>query len=148
MLGSLLCDKFICYGRIKTAYFANILIMVSVVPQMWLTVPSLCIGRFLLGFGGGLCIVTSSVFMAETVPAWKLGTVGTAVNSGIIFGLLVTAIIQGLTLPSPNITDMNLIATTQSWRYGFAAPGVFAFFNIIFWALFIRQDSITYLIDK
>lgn len=56
-------------------------------------------GRFLLGFGGGLAIVSSSVFMAETVPAWKLGTIGTAVNTGIIVALLITALIQGFSLP-------------------------------------------------
>jgi len=93
MLGSLLCDQFIVYGRIKTIYIANLMIIASVLPQMWLTVFGLCLGRFILGFGGGLCIVSSSVYMAETVPSWKLGTVGTAVNTGIIFALLLTTAI-------------------------------------------------------
>jgi len=93
MLGSLLCDKFLAFGRIRTIYLANLMIIASVLPQMWLTVAGLIIGRFLLGFGGGLCIVSSSVFCAETVPSWKLGTVGTSVNTGIIFALLLTTII-------------------------------------------------------
>lgn len=91
MMGSLLADRFIGnIGRIKTAYFANILIMISVVPQMWLTIETFVIGRFLLGFGSALCMVTSSVFMAETVPADRLGVIGTAVNCGIIFALVVS----------------------------------------------------------
>lgn len=77
---------------------------------MWLTVAGLMVGRFMLGFGGALCIVSSSVFMSETVPAWKLGIYGTAVNTGIIFALLFTTIIQGLTLP--NTEDDAAIATT------------------------------------
>lgn len=93
MLGSLLCDQFMAFGRINTLYIANILIVLSVVPQMWLTVPGLMAGRFLLGFGGAMCCVSSSVFMAESVPAEKLGTIGTAVNTGIIFALLFTTII-------------------------------------------------------
>ena len=60
---------------------------------MWLSVPLLMLGRFMLGFGGAVCIVASSVFMAETVPAAKLGIYGTAVNTGIILALLFTTII-------------------------------------------------------
>lgn len=58
---------------------------------MILAVWSLMLGRFMLGFAGGLAIVSCSTFMAETVPAWYLGVIGTAVNSGIIFALLITA---------------------------------------------------------
>lgn len=35
MLGSLLCDKFLKYGRITTAYIANAIIIASCVPQMF-----------------------------------------------------------------------------------------------------------------
>jgi MFS family permease len=76
------------------------IIIISVAPQMWLTVPGLMAGRFLLGFGAAMCCVCSSVFMAESVPAWKLGTVGTAVNTGIVTALVVSSIIQGCTLPA------------------------------------------------
>lgn len=147
MLGSLACGEFISrLGRIKTVYLANGLILVSVVPQMWLVVGLLALGRFLLGFAGALCIVSSSVFLAETVPAWKLGIVGTAVNSGIIVALLITQIIQGLTLP--NVNDTAAIATTTAWRIGFYSPGIFAMISIALWALVIRRDSLIYLIDS
>lgn len=148
MLGSLLCDGFLGrLGRIKTAYFANFLVILSVVPQMWLHVASLIIGRFMLGFGGGLCIVSSSVFMAETVPSWKLGTIGTAVNSGIIFALLVTALIQGFTLPDTTMMS-DLWFTTTNWRYGFLAPGILAFINVLMWKILVSFDSLFYLIDN
>lgn len=100
MIGSLLCEKFIGYGRIKVIYTGDILVMISVIPQMWLTLTSLIIGRFIMGFGCSLAMVSCSIFMAETVPASKLGFVGTAVNSGIIFALLLTTIIQGASLPN------------------------------------------------
>lgn len=69
MLGSLLCEKFLVFGRVKSIYIANLIIVCSVPLQMWLTVPGLIAGRLLLGFGSGMCLVTSSTFMAETVPA-------------------------------------------------------------------------------
>lgn len=70
---------------------------------MFLSIPSLCIGRFMLGFGSGVCIVATSVFVAEMVPADKVSIYGTSVNLGIVIGLLVTNVIQGESLPP--ITD-------------------------------------------
>ena len=69
MLGSLLCNLILPYGRLKSALIANGLIIVATVPQMWLNVSSLVIGRFLLGFGSGLMTVICGVYMAETIPA-------------------------------------------------------------------------------
>lgn len=146
MMGSLLCDKFLKYGRMKTAQLANALIIVSVVPQMWLTVPGLMFGRLLLGFGGGLSIVSTSVFMSETVPALKLGIYGTSVNTGIVTGILVTTLIQGFSMP--NIDDTDKVDSTTSWRIGFLSPGLFAVVNILQWVFLIRRDSLYFLIDK
>jgi MFS family permease len=60
---------------------------------MFLTVGTLIIGRFLLGLGSGMFTVIASVYMAETVPSSVLGIYGTAVNFGIVFGLLVTSVL-------------------------------------------------------
>ena len=60
---------------------------------MWLSVIPLCIGRFMLGFGAGLFTVICGVYMAETIPAEKLSLYGTAINTGIVTGLLVTSLI-------------------------------------------------------
>jgi MFS family permease len=92
-LGALFCDKIIPYGRFNAAIFANIIIVISIVPQMWLSVIPLCIGRFLLGIGSGLFTVISGVYMAETIPANQLSLYGTSINTGIITGLLVTNLI-------------------------------------------------------
>lgn len=71
MFGALFADKIIPIGRIRAMHLCNVIMIISVVPQMWLTLASLCIGRFLLGFGCGVCIVATSVFVAETSPADK-----------------------------------------------------------------------------
>ena len=93
MLGSILADKIIPYGRTRSAVFANLLIIISVVPMMWLSLWSLCLGRLILGFACGIFIVICSVYMAETVPAKQLSTYGTAVNLGIVTGLLITSLV-------------------------------------------------------
>ena len=66
---------------------------------MWLNAYALSLGRLLLGFGAGVCIVTISVYNTETVPAEKLSIYGTSVNFGIVFGLLITNFIQVVSLP-------------------------------------------------
>ena len=99
MLGALFADKILTIGRIKSMHLANLVMILSVVPQMFLSIPSLCIGRFMLGFGSGVCIVATSVFVAEMVPADKVSIYGTSVNLGIVIGLLVTNVIQGESLP-------------------------------------------------
>ena len=94
MLGSLLTGKIIdSIGRFKSALLANMLVVFSVLPMMWLTVWGLFLGRLLLGFGGGMFTVVCSVFMVETVPAHKLSLYGTSVNLGIQVGLLVTSLV-------------------------------------------------------
>lgn len=62
MFGSLLTDKIIVFGRLNSAYIANALILISIIPMMWLTVFSLILGRFMLGFGAGMFIVITSVY--------------------------------------------------------------------------------------
>jgi MFS family permease len=146
-LGSLFADKFLQFGRTKTIYLANLLIIVSVPSQMWLSVAGFMIGRFLLGFGSGLCLVSCSVFCAETVPADKLGFIGTAVNTGIIFALLVSDFIQGSTLPKTT-DDAGIAACETCWRPGFYWPGIIAGISIISWLILIRFDSLYYCIDK
>lgn len=94
-LGSLLTDKImnVVQGRYRAAFMANLLIVASTVPMMWLSVYTHGVGRFMLGFGGGMFTVVCSVYMAETVPANKLSIYGTSINFGIVTGLLATTLI-------------------------------------------------------
>lgn len=99
MIGALITDKILPMGRIKTLFLANLIISIGIIPQMWLNAFSLCLGRLLLGFGAGVCIVAISVYNTETIPADKLSIYGTSVNFGIVFGLLMTNFIQVVSLP-------------------------------------------------
>ena len=55
---------------------------------MWLTVPTLVIGRFVMGFAGGLSNIASPVFISETVPAWMLSLIGTSTTAGACTAIL------------------------------------------------------------
>ena len=93
MIGALGTGKIISIGRWRTALLANLLVILSCIPMMFLSVYSHIIGRILLGISGGMNIVASANFMAETVPADIHGAVGTSINFGIVTGLLLTTLI-------------------------------------------------------
>ena len=103
---------------------------------MWLIMPALCAGRFMLGFAGGLSIMGCSVFNAETVPADLLGFIGTGMNCGIISSLLLTIAIQNTTLP--DIDDQHAIDQNTTWRIGFYAPGILAAISSVLWVVLIK----------
>ena len=69
MIGALVTGRIIAIGRFRTALLANILVILSCVPMMFLNMYAHIFGRLLLGFAGGMNIVASAIFMAETVPA-------------------------------------------------------------------------------
>lgn len=144
MMGALLADYIIPFGRWRSALIANLIVIVSCAPMMMMAVWIQMIGRIMLGFGGGMFTVINSVWIAETMPAEKIGAIGTSINFGIVSCFLVAALIQGLTLPD---VDAGEDVTPMSWRWGFMAPGVFAIASLLMWMLLIRSDSLFFLIE-
>lgn len=113
---------------------------------MFLSIPSLCIGRIMLGFGAGVCIVATSVFVAEIVPADKVKIYGTSVNLGIVVGLLITNVIQGESLPP--LDNIIAVQTTQLWRIGFGFPVINSLASILCCLLIAKKDTIYFLMDE
>lgn len=93
MIGSLTCEKVLFIGRLKAALLANGLVIIATIPQMVLTVWTLSLGRFVMGFAGGMFNVICSVYMTETIPASEVSKYGVSTNLGIVGGLLVSALI-------------------------------------------------------
>jgi MFS family permease len=93
LIGALVTSRIIEIGRWRAALLANSLVILSCVPMMFLNVYTHILGRLLLGFAGGMNIVVCAIFMAETVPADKIGATATSINFGIVTGLLLTTLI-------------------------------------------------------
>ena len=85
-------------GRRLALIYAMLAILFAVglmlVPNLWI----ICIGRFIQGFAGAICLCGSNLYIAETIPASKRSKYGVAINSGIITGLLISSSF-GLLLP-------------------------------------------------
>lgn len=79
-MGSLIGGKIVTYGRVKTLVFMEILVILAVLLQMHLTLESLIVGRFMVGFASGIMNVAVAKTLYETVPESLSGTFGTLTN--------------------------------------------------------------------
>lgn len=97
-----------------------------------------------MGFGGGLMIVTCSIYIAESLPSSQVASCGTSVNFGIVLGILVISIVQSVSLPPAK--NQSEYLTTNNWRIVFAFPICTCILNILMWHYFMKRDSIAFLI--
>ena len=111
-LGSLLAGLITTNGRRRALMQSNCIVLVATALMMVLNLYAILVGRFLLGFAGGLMICGSNLYISETVPAAQREIYGIAINSGIITGLLITSLF-GLILPEGGTEASK---TTQLWR--------------------------------
>ena len=68
MLGSIAAGTILKIGPKNSAILANLIGIIGCLPQISDNVWALIIGKTILGFGGGLMIIASSVYIAETLP--------------------------------------------------------------------------------
>ena len=67
-LGSLLAGFITTSGRRKALMYSNYIVFFATVLIMVLNLYTILVGRFLLGFAGGLMLCGSNLYIAETVP--------------------------------------------------------------------------------
>jgi hypothetical protein len=82
--------------------------------------------------------------MKETVPASQLSFYGTSVNFGIVLGVLMAMIVQGMVLP----TDPKEMQTTTAWMIVFAAPIFISLSNIWMWKYYLKFEPIDFSIEN
>lgn len=93
MMGSLLASRIVTKGRLRAVYIANFIIMIGCLPQMLLSMWCFILGRLIVGFGSGLLLVTTSVYMSETLPGNSVEKCLTSLNLGINVGILLITLL-------------------------------------------------------
>ena len=136
----MIASKIVGYGRLKTALLANFIIIIGCLPQMILSVWLFFLGRLTVGFGAGLLLVTTSVYVQETLPASKIEKCLTSLNLGITIGILLITLVQSVSLVNQDF------ATTKNWRVPFCAPMVAATINALLWLITLKYESLGELI--
>ena len=68
-LGSLLAGLITTRGRRKALMYSNYIVFFATALIMVLNLYTILVGRFLLGFAGGVMICGSNLYISETVPS-------------------------------------------------------------------------------
>lgn len=141
--GCLLASRIVKMGRLRTALLANFIVIIGCFPQMLLSIWLLFFGRLIVGFGAGVLLVTSSIYMQETLPAGSVEPCLTSLNLGMTVGIVIITLIQGLAF---NDLSADQLLITKNWRIPFGAPIVSAFVNTLLWWWVMRHDSLSEII--
>ena len=144
-IGSFAGGKLIQFGRRRMMLIFNFLAIIAVGLTLFLNVYSICFGRLLCGFCGGIFGVALPRMIEETVPSNLLGHFGIVTNLSVNTGGLV-AILMGAGLP--DTSDTQAMQTTYFWRIIFGLPWVFQAFTIPAFLFILKEDSIKFLLDN
>lgn len=146
MLGCLLAKNFLILGRKQTVLVANVMASMSVALCIYLNLWTIFVGKFIFGFTCGLNIVACSIYNKETLPAKTLSYMGTGVNTGIVFGLVVSTFTQNMSLDSLSKEEQ---LTTDAWRWPLVfVPMMMSSASTMLWLLILPYDSIEFCLDN
>jgi len=98
-IGSLTAGNVITGGRRKAAIQAEIIAIIAVICTQFMTLPSICLGRFLLGYAAGVLNIVMGKSLDETVPQKYSTMFGCQTNTFICISVFL-AMIMGLLLPA------------------------------------------------
>ncbi|CCK72914.1 Vvs1p KNAG_0M00610 [Huiozyma naganishii CBS 8797] len=129
LIGSLLAGSMAdLEGRKRVALLANLVLMsLSYFMSRASTYQGLLWSRLGVGFGCGVNIVLTSLFINEIAPPDLRGALGTMNQLSINLGILLTQ------------TVALRLATVEKWRYIFIVGWCLSVINIIGW-LFVRES--------
>ncbi|CDW72682.1 sugar transporter family protein [Stylonychia lemnae] len=143
-IGSFSAGKIIQIGRRRSIIIFNFIGAVAVFGTLILNFYTICAGRLVLGFCGGLFSVALSRMIDETIPQNLLGTFGVvtnlSMNAGNMFSILMGA---GL----PDQEDTKASEDSNFWRIIFGFPWVFQIIQVSAFLFIVRYESIKFLID-
>lgn len=61
------------------------------------------LGRFIVGFSVGFLVVTTAIYMQETLPSRLVESCLTSLNLGIALGIVLITVVQGLSFKDEDL---------------------------------------------
>ena len=122
--------------------YSNYIVFVATALIMILDLYCILIGRFLLGFAGGVILCASTLYITETVPTNLCEIYGLAMNNGIITGMLITNLF-GFILP---ISGTEESKTTNLWRVSVGFGLIPAMITQVLFQFSFKKESLKYII--
>lgn len=143
LTGSILGGPIINYSRRNSVFIMNAVVLVGVGISLILTLPTILIGRFIIGFTGGVFNMITSKCVYECVNEKLNGMFGCLTNCAICFGGIIVGAL-GLALPM----DAEDQKDDELWRLVYGFPIVFAVLQTLFFLTVFRWEPIDFSIQR
>jgi len=144
MIGSLFGGPLIMKGRRLAIYFFSISLVIGVVLTLIQTFPTMCIGRFICGFSGGIFQMCNIKAVQETLPNRLVGVYGSSSGAFLAIGVFLAALVGGVTLP----TDPEDYADDKMWRITYGFPLLFVIWQLLMISLKWKYEPLDFLIKR
>ena len=118
MIGSLFGGPLITDGRRRAILFFSVVMCVGVGLTLIQTFATMCLGRLITGFSGGILQMCNIKAVQETFPSTLVGLYGSSSGAFLAIGVFVVALIGGVTLPANEEDYME----DKMWRLSYAFP--------------------------
>ena len=143
LAGSLFSGPLVVKGRRRAMFITAGIVFIGSGLSLILTVPTLLIGRFVIGFTGGVFNLLASKCMYESVNEKLYRVFGCITNVAICLGGTICAAL-GLILP----TDPQYYREDKLWRLIYSFSCVFAALQIALLLLVFKDDPIDFSIKN
>lgn len=131
------------FGRRTTMLFVDIVIFVgsglSAVPNTIV----FGLGRFVVGFGSGICLTICPLYVAETTPQSLMIKVGNLISFLLNSGVAVSYAF-GLILPYDDYSG----GLNNIWYFMAVFPGLIAAYQFFYFFFTVKYDSPQYYLNK
>lgn len=142
-VGSFLTGFILKLGRRKAAIVGHIIAISGSAIAMFCTVPTLTIGRFFIGFAGGVSNVVFGKMIGETIPTRVLSKFAMS-QQGHTANCVLFTFALGQMLP--NNEDTEALAKDELWRIIYLAPAMVGVIQIVFILTVFRYEPVAYCI--
>jgi hypothetical protein len=143
-IGSLFGGPLITNGRRRGILIFSILEIVGVGLTLIKTMPTMCIGRFITGFSGGIFQMCNIKAVQECLPSHLVGLYGSFPGAFLAIGVFLGAFIGGVTLPTEEEDYMD----DEMWRLSYAFPIVWVVWQVLMLLLQWKYEPLDFLIRK
>jgi MFS family permease len=147
-IGAVIGGKLIENGRRSAFIKYNLLAILASLIMQYLSLFTLCLGSFLQGICIIIVQISISKMINESIPVYKLGSVGVITPIGISFGYVIFLAMSTF-LPDKATDKQNEIYKNDTfWRWLYLFPSLLNLVMVIVFILFIKEDSIIYNLSK
>jgi len=127
-------------GRRKSIMLTNLVCIIAVIPTVFENIYMIIIGKFFFGLSAGGLIVSSSIYLNETVPAEHSSAFGFTTNFGVITGIM-TCLLMGIGLPDPE-TDVQAAKDDTNWIIITLTPAIISFCGLLNWIFVFKLECV------